>query len=156
MKIIQPNRIKHGYSQTLFAEPEVVFPLLCPVEEERWVPEWMPVFVASSSGTAELECIFVTPGEPYDSVWVINCYEPEKYYLEMYKVTPEHTVGKLCIKLSKSNDNETKADISYEYTSLGEGGDSFLNEFTSEYYVEFMQNWENALNHYLKTGEKIS
>ncbi len=32
-------------------------------------------------------------------------------------------------------------------------GDAFLEEFTTEFYAEFMQSWEKALNHYLQTGE---
>lgn len=124
--------------------------------EGKWVPGWDPGLVASSSGVAELDCIFTTRAEGADSIWIINCYEPDRFYLEMYKVTPHHTVGKLCIQLSPLPANQTNADISYEYTSLGQAGDAFLQEFTSEWYVGFMQNWENALNHYLKTGSKIS
>lgn len=156
MKITHPNRIRHAYSQTIIAAPEVVFPLLCPVEEERWVPEWNPEYILSFSGVAELDCIFETVGDPTNSVWVVSSYEPERFYVEMYKITPEHTVGKLQIQLSLINKDETKADISYEYTSLGSAGDDFLKGFTEEYYIDFMKKWEQALNHFLKTGKKIA
>lgn len=63
MKVTKPNRIKHSYSQILCAPPDAVFPLLCPVEEEKWVPGWKPAFVISSSGVAERDCIFQTAGE---------------------------------------------------------------------------------------------
>ncbi len=155
MKISKPNRIKHEYSQILLASPEVVFPLLCPVEEEKWVPGWNPDFVKSFSGVAEHNCVFQTTEKSVSSVWIVNCFEPEPLYLEMYKVTPGHTVGQLCIQLFAHNQKQTKADISYEYTSLSETGDEFLKNFTSDYYIKFMQNWENAINHFLKTGEKI-
>ena len=118
MQIVKPNRIRHEYSQTICASPDVVFQLLCPVEEEKWVPGWNPEFVISASGVAERDCVFQTSGEPERSVWIVNCYAPERFYVEMYKVTPEHTVGKLCIQLSLIKKGRTQADISYEYTSL--------------------------------------
>ena len=82
-------------------------------------------------------------------------YGPENIRLEMYKAKLDHTVGKLQIQLSARGPKETLADISYEYTSLGSSGDTFLKEFTTNFYAEFMQKWEKALNHYLKTGEKL-
>lgn len=154
MRITRPNRIKHAYSQIIIAAPEIVFPLLCPVQEEKWVHGWNPAYVLSFSGVAEPDCIFQTSGESANSVWIVNRHEPERFYVEMYKVTPEHTVGKLQIQLSLINEHETKADISYEYTSLGNSGDEFMKKFTTEYYVEFMKNWEQALNHFLERGEK--
>ena len=142
MKISKPNRIKHEYSQILLASPEVVFPLLCPVEEEKWVPGWNPDFVKSFSGVAEHNCVFQTTEKSLSSVWIRDIgFEPERLYLEMYKVTPGHTVGQLCIQLFAHNQKQTKADISYEYTSLSETGDEFLKNFTSDYYIKFMQNW---------------
>lgn len=156
IKITKPNRIRREYTQTLSATPQTVFPLLCPVEEDKWIPEWSPEFVLSCSGVAEEDCIFQTPGKPNSSIWIISRYEPEQFHIEMYKVTPEHTVGKLRIQVSGKNKKETKATISYEYTSLGEDGDLFLEGFTEESYAEFMKIWEDALNHYLITGEKTA
>jgi hypothetical protein len=126
------------------------------VAEGKWVPGWDPEFVISSSGVAELDCIFQTFAEGQRSVWIMNRYEPERLYLEIYKIMPGHTVGKLRIQLSLIGEDETLADISYEYTSLGNAGDVFLKGFTAEYYSEFMQRWEKALNHYLKTGKRIA
>ena len=33
-------------------------------------------------------------------------------------------------------------------------GDEFVAKFTADYYRSFMQTWEKALNHFLKTGSK--
>ncbi|MBN2341209.1 MAG: hypothetical protein JXX29_05400 [Deltaproteobacteria bacterium] len=149
MKIKKPNRVCHSYVQHLHAAPEVVFPLLCPVLEEEWVPGWSPEFVLSDSGAAEEECVFVTPGDPASSIWIINRHEPERHYVEMYKVTPAVTVGKLRIQLSDTADGETAAEVSYEYTALSDEGDQFIEAFTKDAYNTFMQDWETALNAYL-------
>ena len=151
MKIKKPNRVRHRYVQRIHGSTDVVFPLLCPVLEEHWVPGWSPEFVLSNSGVAEEECIFVTPGEPISSIWIINHHDPDRHYVEMYKVTPGVTVGKLRIQLTDTADGETDADISYEYTALSDEGDQFVADFTKEAYDKFMQAWETSLNQYISS-----
>ena len=156
MKIKQPRRVKHSYTQSLSASPEKVFPLLCPVREIEWVPDWNPELVISSSGVAEEGCVFVTPGTPENAIWVITHYDPETYSIEMVKITPNHTVGKLEISLSDDGAGGTRAKVAYEFTALNSEGEAFLDEFTEEWYQDFMKNWERALNHYLSTGQKVA
>jgi len=154
--ISQPKRVKHAYTQTINGTPAQGFPLLCPVREVDWAPGWSTDWVVSKSGTAEQECMFQTPAlgdKGTASTWIITRYEPDSFEVEMYKVTPGHTVGKLVISLVPEGSNHSQAHISYEYTSLGQSGDEFLAKFTAESYGEFMQNWEKAMNHYLETGE---
>lgn len=156
MLIVKPRRIRHTYTQSLAAPPAGVFPLLCPVREEEWVPAWEPESVISASGVAEEDCLFITPAEPASAIWIVTRHDPTALELTMYKVTPGHTVGRLDIALTGDAKGGTTAEVSYEYTSLGPSGDAFLEDFTEEWYRSFMTGWESALNHYLETGEKIS
>ncbi len=156
MNIEEPNRKKHSYVQHLNAPPKTVFPLLCPVMEVKWVPDWMPEIVISKSGVMEQDCMFVTPSEPQNSIWVVSKHNLENWELEMYKVSPEHTISKLEISLVSEGNNSTKAKISYEVTAIGVAGEMFLEEFTEVWYEHFMLDWEKAMNHYLSTGEKIA
>jgi hypothetical protein len=155
----RPNRIKHTYTQTIRATPEQVFPLLCPVREHDWVPGWATDWIISGSGAAEQGCMFQTPppaGAKNASIWVVTHHHPEAFEVEMYKVTPGHTVGKLEITLAPNGSTGAHAQISYEFTSLGPPGDEFLRAFTASWYETFMQGWEAAMNHYLDTGERLS
>ena len=160
MNIKRPNRKKHGYAQHINAPPETVFPLLCPVLEAEWVPGWMPEMVISKSGVCEQDCIFITPPElplkPENSIWIVTKYDAGNWALEMYKITPEHTVSKLEITLVGDSGNSTTAYISYELTAIGAAGDKFIEEFTEDWYEGFMAGWEKAMNHYLDTGNKIA
>jgi len=149
----QPKRVKHAYTQSVNGTPEQVFPLLCPVREHDWAPGWSTDWVISASGLVEQECMFQTPpraGADNASLWIITRHEPEAFKVEMYKVTPDHTVGKLAIALTAEGSSRTKAEISYEFTSLGPDGDAFLDDFTVEWYENFMRGWEAAINHYLE------
>jgi len=156
VRILSPRRIRRSFTQSLMAPPEKVFPLLCPVRETEWVPGWDPECVISHSGIAEKDCVFTTSTSPQNSIWIITFYDPDDYRIEMLKVTPNHTVGKLEIALSNAGDGGTRAEVAYTYTSLGPEGDLFLEAFTEDGYREFMERWERALNHYLSKGEKIA
>ena len=90
------------------------------------------------------------------SIWIVTRHVPDAFEVDMYKVTPGHTVGKLEISLTAQGTTGTSAQISYEFTSLGPDGDAFLEGFTAEWYENFMQGWETAINHYLKTGEQLA
>lgn len=153
--IMQPKRRKHSYTQSIRGTPDEVFPLLCPVREADWIPDWRPDFVISRSGVAEQDCIFQTPGETAPSVWLINRHDPLRHRVEMYKVTPGVTVGKLEIGLSGAAGGGTAAKISYEYTSLGPPGDAFIEAFTEEAYEQIMRRWERQMNHYLARGSLL-
>ena len=43
----------------------------------------------------------------------------------------------------------TEATVRYTYTGLSETGNALVASRTEEYYLGFMQNWEDALNRYL-------
>ena len=158
MKIERPRRVKHSYTQSLAAPPGAVFPLLCPVREADWIPEWDPVLVLTESGVAEPDCVFVTPGgedgSP-DAVWILTHHDPNARHLTFYKVTPGVTVGKIEIALAADGADRTRATVSYEHTALGPKGEEFLEGFTEEWYRDFMEEWERLLNHYLETGKRI-
>ena len=155
MKVLKPIRVKRTYTQTLVAPPDKVFPLLCPVREMDWAVGWHPPYVFSFSGVAEPDCVFITPGDPADAVWYVTRHEPENWLLEMVKITPDITACRIIIHLHPSGSG-CNAVVTYSYTSLGPKGNEFIENFTENYYREFMRAWEAELNHYLSTGRKLS
>jgi hypothetical protein len=151
MKVLEPFRATRSYVQKIQARPEKVFALLCPVREAEWVQGWDPIVVYSRSGLAEPECVFLTgEGEP-DSVWVVTRRDWEKYDFEIIKVTPWTTVAKINISLRPNDEEGTDAEVTYSYTALSEEGREFVNSYTEDYYREFMEYWEAALNEYFQS-----
>ena len=155
MKSLRPKTVRHSYRQSINAAPEAVFPLLCPVRELDWAGGWSPSLVVSKSGLAEPDCLFVTPGDPEDTIWIISGHDPDRHQLEMLMVTPERTVGKLEIVLHRDGPERTAADVAYGYTSLGPRGDAFVDRFTEAAFQKSMQTWERELNHFLATGRML-
>jgi len=177
MKIIKPHRKTHRCTQTWHGTREQIFPLLCPVRETDWIPDWNPTLVVSSSGVMEQDCLFVEPAIPNDAIWVVTHYDPIEFTVEMYRIDPAVTVNKLTITLSaepstkiptppptqlptqlptQENTARVCAHIAYEYTALGEGGDSVVDSITRESFSKRMEQFNNAINHYLTTGHMIN
>jgi hypothetical protein len=151
VNIRQPNRVTHTYTQQLCRPPAEVFALLCPVREADWIDGWQPLAVLSKSGCAEPDCVFITDAEPHDAIWYITRHEPERGLIEMLKITPAVTACKLTIQLRDAPCG-CEADVTYSHTSLGPQGDVFVASFTAEFYVQFMREWEDRINHYLAHG----
>jgi len=155
VRIQAPMRVSHSWVQHLNASPEAVFPLLCPVRETEWVNGWDPELVLSHSGVAEPGCIFITPGETAESIWVTTDYvAPER--IAFLKVTPGRTVGEIDIRLHREGEAATAMDVTYTYTALSPAGEDDVGAFTAATYRAFMEEWERELGHFLETGEKLA
>lgn len=151
MNVIPPKRVSHSYTQSLVGPPEAVFPLLCPVREADWLEDWNPLVVASASGIAEEDCVFVTQSEADSTVWYTTRYQPEDGFIEFVRVTPGLTACRLSIKVDGAPGGAS-ARVTYTHTSLGARGDAFVDGFDAATYGRFMQDWERRMNHYLATG----
>ncbi len=155
MKIIQPVRKKHSCTQEWKGTRETIFPLLCPVKERDWIPDWDPKLVISNSGVMEPECLFVESSTPADAIWVVSHYDPVNFDVAMYRILPGVVVGRFAITLDREVGTSTTARISYEQTALGSDGVQLVNDFTAEHFSAFMDEFALAINHYLSTGNRI-
>ncbi len=155
MKIIQPKRQEHSVVQIWHGTPAQVFPLLCPVRETDWIPDWDPKLVVSNSGLMERDCIFIEAEGSSDAIWVVTGYEPERW-LEIYRTVPEATVSRFSIAIEPEPEGHTRATITYAHTAIGAAGEPVVDEFTAQSFAEFMQHFAAAIQHYLTTGRMIA
>lgn len=54
----QARQIKCELEKMIKGKPEEIFPMLCPVLEEKWIPGWEYKLIHSKSGFNETGCIF--------------------------------------------------------------------------------------------------
>ncbi len=156
MRIEEPKRISYTFEQTIEGTFEEIMPLYCPVREIDWCENWQPIRIISYSGLVEKDCIFMTPhNDKNDVFWIVTQYDLEAGEVEMLHHIPGVLVTRLNIRLTANTENKTKASITYAKTSLSESGDKVLTSFTKENYDIMMDSWEQAMNHYLKTGEML-
>ena len=131
----QPYRRKQSATIRLRALPDQVFELLCPVREYDWVTGWATNAVISKSGVVEPDCMFVTPGDPADGIWVTTDHDANAHQLRMYKIVPGLAVTRLDIALCVGpSGTGTDATIAYEHTALSHDGRAFVDDHDAATY----------------------
>ncbi len=157
MSEFRGTRVIHQHTQTNQAPPDKVFPLLCPVREADWVPDWKYRLVYSRSGVAELGCVFTTPNEDgSESIWLCTEYDAARFRIAYAWVTPGLVACHIQIQLEPAAGSTTCAHIAYAYTGLSPAGNKEVERFTTDWFRTKMEGWEKAINHYLRTGKVIA
>lgn len=77
------KKIVCAITEEIKAPPNKIFPLLCPVEESKWINNWECEMVHSDSGLNEKGCIFIEQmsgpvlfGSSVKIKWLTTRYEP--------------------------------------------------------------------------------
>jgi hypothetical protein len=172
MTAFKSYRRTHQFTQTNPAAPDKVFPLLCPVREADWIPGWHYQLVYSDSGVAELGCVFTTEdplveAAKYSSsspqrdtasptTWICVDYDPTALRIAYVWIKPGRVAAELRIQLERSEDGNTRSHIRFRYTGLSPEGNLEVETYDRAWYEAKMRGWETAINHYLRTGKKMS
>jgi len=154
MNIVAPHRGKQTATLDFNAAPDTIFALMCPVREAEWVPGWAPTLVVTASGLIEPDCLFVTPTEGPDAVWITARHDPKARVVTLYKVVPDLAVTRLDIAVTGET-GASKATISYEHTVLGEAGRALVDAHTEESYGRTMADWKRLIDGWL-AGERAA
>jgi hypothetical protein len=149
------KRMVKRYEMQLAAEPEKVFPLLCPVREYEWIEPWRCDLVHSESGYAELDCVFKTafPGDRPEDVWVVSRFEPPGQ-IQFVRINPIRAM-RYSITLEANGDGTTTALWEQVITGLSPEGNALLESLSDERYRSEKKALELMLNHYLGTGSML-
>jgi len=101
------------------APPERVFPLLCPVLEYDWIPDWTCVMHYSQSGVAEADAVFKTKhGLGKTAVWTTIVYDPPRR-IEYLIVVGKKAVIRLAIGLeAEAGGSATRVTWLMRFTSI--------------------------------------
>jgi hypothetical protein len=147
------QKITKTYRQINNASPEKVFPLLCPVKEKEWLVDWDYKMIYSVSGFAEKGCVFTTTYFGIEDIWYITVHDEKEFKIEFIRTTPDDMVVRININLTDNGNNTTAVDISYEYTTLSEKGNHWIENELEKHFNQMMIWWEKAMNYYLETGK---
>lgn len=149
MPTIERARRRFERSQRIHAEPETIFPLLCPVREYDWIPEWDCNLIYTESGLAEPGCIFQTDREADGGLdtWVISHYEPNRHiaFVRMNQLR----VMQYDIQLEPLDDDETHLVWTQLITALNEEGDRVVKDLLEEDFADMIARLEEMMNVYL-------
>ncbi len=149
-------RVRFHETQHVRAEPEAIFPLLCPVREYDWLPHWECELIYTESGVAEEGCVFQTdkPGDGGTDTWVVSRFEPPQR-ISFVRVNPLRAI-RYDIHLEPAGDGSTDLRWEQEITALDEDGDRHVAAQKQEDFSTMIGAVERMLEHYLKTGEALA
>jgi hypothetical protein len=115
-KWIKAVRIDREAAFEIKAGPERIFPLLCPVREYDWIPDWSCEMLYSKSGVAERDAIFATrmmPGRK--ALWCCVAYEPPRLVEYVFSVGLGGIV-RLSISLDEAIPGSTRVTWAMRFT----------------------------------------
>ncbi len=152
------QRSVKSYTQTIRASPGRIFPLLCPVREAEWADGWVgrPVFAAS--GVAEENGVYATEheGETAPTIWFITKRDPVAHETEFVYFLPGRQVVRLSLGIEKSGADSSKVHVTYIRTGISDEGNTMVTEaLRTGAFEKMMKEWEDAMNHYLATGQLL-
>ena len=148
------KRVVHEYEELINAQCEEIFPLLCPVREYEWIPQWRCDVIYSDSGLAEKGAVFITD---YDNhfgreVWVVFSYRVNEKI--GFVRTGKHRTTLYEIFL-QTHGNGTKIRWRQEITALDSVGDELVTAFNQSRFEAVMVPLNRMLAHYLETGQSL-
>jgi hypothetical protein len=151
------QRVSRTSVITLQAPLERVFPLFGPVREQEWAAGWEPELLYPASGSVEEHMVFRTRshhGHEPDCTWTVSRYHPGQAFIEYTVFAPER-LWRIAVQCREESGGEaTGAVITYTYTGLTENGNAINGRALEKMYHRDLKDWEEAINHYLKTGER--
>lgn len=153
------KRISKTKTITLYGSLEDVFPLFGHIRESEWAAGWNPEILYSNSDQIEEHMVFRTPShhghqEP-DYIWTVVKHIPEEAHIEYQASTPER-LWWITIQCCDDIPNQTTlAEITYTYTGLTNLGNAINEKALQSIFAHDFKDWETAINHYLKTGERL-
>jgi hypothetical protein len=143
------TRLIRTHRQTLGADREHVFALLCPEREKEWLPGWDARMIHSASGVAEPGAVFATKGEGgSEIIWLVAEHvAPRRVHLVRWH--PATMVVDMELDLASAQPGTTWLDIRYTYTAVGPAGHAMIETMTLAQWHAQMDNWERRLNAWL-------
>jgi hypothetical protein len=136
-------------------QPESIFPLLCPVREYEWIPDWKCELIQSRSGYVENGCVFRTNYEGCGGplTWFTSVYEPS-HKIE-FICTSQALVSRFDIELVPVPDG-TKMTWTQSYTALDEQGNALLRQRNDEAFRQMLECRRKQLYDYLTKHDPSS
>jgi hypothetical protein len=137
--------------------PEDVFPMLCPVREYEYIPQWECDIVYLDSGLAEQGGVFTTHshGEGgQKDVWVISRYDTNRA-IEFVRVNDMRSMI-YRIELQGTENGGTVVSWEQIITGLTEEGNQYARTLQQSDFAAMLSHMQKLLEHYLATGKAIN
>lgn len=143
------KRFERRMSFELEAAPGTIFPLLCPVREYEWIPDWNCQMIHSQSGVAEKDAVFLTnEGHGMKAVWCCVSYDPPTS-IEYLIVRGRGSVVRLSIRLEATEPGSTRLTWTMLFTLSGPLSGPMSRRFSPAAYEAMIDTRKRELELFL-------
>ena len=155
-------RVNIKHEVNINAPAADIFPLACPVREEKWIDQWHYELIYSSSGFNENNCIFseqmsfpVLFEKPGTVHWHTVLYDPDAPQVNFLLTCGDMALIKWETSFMTQQDNSTQVSWNLIMTSLCREVDEIGQETLCERLLTIIMFLGEALKHYCETGEML-
>ena len=156
------KRVEAAVTMEIKASPGSIFPLACPVEELRWIPQWEYQLIYSQSGVNETNCIFNENmsgahifEKPLTTTWVTTLHDPQNYRISFQLNTSGKAVIRLDIGFRDVGNKVSSSTWHMVFTALDEEANTMQDDHIRKKLEAVITFLAEALKHYCETGEII-
>lgn len=159
---ISNKRVEAAVTREIKASPGNIFPLSCPVEELRWIPEWDYQLIYSKSGVNETNCIFNEDKsgahifeKPLTTTWVTTIHDPENYRILFQLNLADKAVIRLNVRVREVGKAVSSCTWHMVFTALDEEANAMADDTIRGKLELVMTFLAEALQHYCETGKML-
>ncbi len=151
-----PAPKQRSFEQRIILDAPInkVFHLFTPTGIQKWDSEWKPTFLSPTNGAVKEDGVFTTSKDRTRTIWMVKLYTTYKHHVAYHRVITNTAAGLVDIKCNPYGE-QTRATITIEFTSLSQKGTKYLQEWSEEYFNNFISGWRKKINHFLNTGEQL-
>jgi hypothetical protein len=151
------ERFERKYTLRIPANPNDIFPLLCPEKEYLWLNDWKCTMVYSESGLAENQAVFYqNSGFPFYKrlTWYVTTYMPNKKIEFLININKVGSI-KFNIDLIPIDKQQTELVWTFLITSHGKFGTTiFKKEFSDDRFSKDISEREKDLIYWIQNSTK--
>jgi hypothetical protein len=107
------------------------------------------------SGPAVEGAVFLTRHGGAEAVWTLATWDPGSGRIAYVHVTPDRDVTEIRIAVSGPPEGPSRVEVTYTWTGLSPEGNSFVEAQTEEAFGRMIDEWQEEMAHYLRTGRKL-
>jgi hypothetical protein len=156
-KAFRARRVICHHEEKIPASPATIFPLLCPIEEYKWIDEWECELVYSDSGVVEDNCIFreqissVLFGSSAPAAWITTLHDPDNFRRH-FVIFNDELVRKAEVSIEDSGGGISTVRWTTIATTLNEKGNEGFDDLEGKLQL-MLRFIATSLRHYCETGQ---
>jgi hypothetical protein len=154
------NRVVESHNEIIKDLPATVFPLLCPVQEYKWIDNWECEIIYSDSEGVENNCIFkenktgpILFDAKVPTYWTASYYDTANYRVEFVLITDNIAITKIDIVIKDIGSGKSSADWNMTITAINHEGNNLINNSTRNKAKLYLTVLGKALKYYCENGE---